>query len=71
VIAAGALGFNTIGTTTNNVQQLRIIWNVAFNRTMILSLAMMCAAVPCALGMEFLNSKKIAEQRNTEAVEQK
>jgi hypothetical protein len=67
VIAAGALGFDTLAATPDALIQLRDIWNLAFTRTMILSLAMICAAVPCALGMEFLNSRKIAEQRKAEA----
>ncbi|KAF2440272.1 MFS general substrate transporter [Karstenula rhodostoma CBS 690.94] len=67
VIAAGALGFDTLAATPDALVQLRDIWNLAFTRTMILSLAMTCAAVPCALGMEFLNSRKIAEQRMADA----
>jgi hypothetical protein len=66
VIAAGALGFDTLAATPDDLLKLRDIWNLSFTRTMILSLAMICAAVPCALGMEFLNSRKIAEQRKAE-----
>ncbi|KAF2235510.1 MFS general substrate transporter [Viridothelium virens] len=63
VVAAGALGLEKIASTPHVLFELRDIWNTAVTRTMILSLSTVCAAVPFALGMEWLNSQKIAEGR--------
>lgn len=62
VITAGALGLEKIASTPYILSQLRDIWDLAITRAMILSLAAICAAVPFSLGMEWLNSRKKAEE---------
>lgn len=63
VIAAGALNLQTVSSSPAVVAFLRSIWNTAISRTMIFSLAMLCGAIPFTLAMEWLNAKRIAEER--------
>lgn len=69
VLSAGALGLERLSRTPLVHTQLMEIWNIAICRTMILSLAVICAAVPCAAAMEWLNSRKISEERNAAGIE--
>lgn len=66
VLAAGAINLPLVTDTPSVLQALRGIWNLAISRTMIVSLAMVCAAVPFSCGMEWLNAKEIAATRKQE-----
>lgn len=66
VIAVGAIGLPGIASSPNELVNLRIIWNTAISRVMIFSLAMVCAALPVTIGMEWLNAKKIASARKAD-----
>ena len=66
VITAGAVGLPHIAPSLSVLKTLRSIWNTAISRAMFFSLGMVCAAVPLTLGMEFLNSKTIANTREKE-----
>ena len=67
VIAAGAANLPAVAPTPELLSILRTIWNTAIVRTMILSTALVGAAVPFTLGMEWLNAKKIAQEREARA----
>lgn len=75
VITAGAANIQLLVTTTEDLKTLRLIWNTAISRTMILSTALVAASAPFTLGMEWLNAKKVAEERKnktgTQAVERR
>ncbi|KAL9122059.1 MAG: hypothetical protein Q9187_001384 [Circinaria calcarea] len=63
VLAAGAANLSEFATSAAALNTLRLIWNTAVNRTLLLSLATVCAAIPFTLGMEWLNAKAIAKSR--------
>lgn len=65
VITAGAANLQLLVATPEALKILRLIWNTAISRTMILSVALVAASVPFTLGMEWLNAKKVAEERKT------
>lgn len=60
VMNAGAAGLSKIAGSHSVEAILRAIWCQAVVKTMYLSLAFAVAGIPFALGMEFLNTKKIA-----------
>ncbi|CAH0038141.1 unnamed protein product [Clonostachys solani] len=63
VVAVGAANLGTLAQSQDQLLALQEIWNVAIRRTMILSTAVVGAAVPFTLGMEWLNALKVAEER--------
>ena len=63
IIAAGATNLPEISQSTAILDVLRGIWNLAISRTMIVSLAGVCAAVPFTVAMEWLNAKKVAASK--------
>ena len=63
IIAAGPTNLSESAFQPKDLVVLRSIWNTAVTRTMFLALAMACTAIPCTLGMEWLNAKKIAAER--------
>ncbi|KAF2688991.1 MFS general substrate transporter [Lentithecium fluviatile CBS 122367] len=63
VMAAGATDLQRIAGSPAGELILRAIWNKAMVRTLYLSVAFASSAIPFALGMEWLNAKKVAEQR--------
>ncbi|KAF2837772.1 MFS general substrate transporter [Patellaria atrata CBS 101060] len=66
VIAAGSAYLDLVASSEEILHVLRSIWSIAISRTMILSVALVGAAVPFTLGMEWLNAKKISEARKRE-----
>ena len=66
MVATDPTGSMLSALSPENLHILRSIWNLAVSRTMFLALAMICAAVPCTLAMEWLNAKKIAVEREKE-----
>jgi hypothetical protein len=67
VMNAGAAGLSKIAGSHSVEVVLRAIWNQAIVRTMYLSLAFAAAAIPFALGMEWLNAKQVAKERKCES----
>ncbi|MCJ1432522.1 hypothetical protein MMC27_001879 [Xylographa pallens] len=63
VIAAGATNLPQLTNSPEVLVILRGIWNLAITRTMIMSLAMVCAAIPCTMGMEWLNTLRVAASK--------
>ena len=63
VVTAGAANLRALATSPEAYASLRSIWNTAVSRTMILSVALVAASVPCTLGMEWLNARKVADSR--------
>ena len=63
VIAAGAANVPAVASTPHVLEILRQIWNTAISRTLLFSLATVCAAVPFTVGMEWLNAKEVAKSR--------
>jgi len=68
VISAGAMGLAAIARTPEVLLALRRAYAQAIRYTLILSLVAACAAFPSALGMEWLNIRKVAEARRAETV---
>lgn len=67
VVDAGAANLDSLGLSSSGLSILQDIWNVAIVRTMILATAVVGAAVPFTLGMEWLNANKIAAARKETA----
>lgn len=67
VITAGAANLKVVANSQEALTSLRLIWNVAVSRTMILSVALVAASVPFTFGMEWLNARKIADSRKQSA----
>lgn len=70
VLRAGATNLASSSTSPEALASLRLIWNTAVSRTMILSVSLVAASVPFTLGMEWLNAKKVAETRKQSAESQ-
>lgn len=68
VVDAGAASLASLGLSPDELSVLKDIWNTAIVRTMILATAVVGAAVPFTLGMEWLNANKIAAERKKEAI---
>ncbi|RAL08035.1 MDR family MFS transporter [Aspergillus homomorphus CBS 101889] len=66
VFAAGAANLRILAPTAADLELLREIWNQGIARTMILSAALVAAAVPFTLGMEWLNAKRVARAREAQ-----
>jgi hypothetical protein len=62
-IAAGAYDIADIPGSPAALAALRATWNIAITRTFLLALAAGCAALPFTAGMEWLNTKRVAESR--------
>lgn len=60
---AGASNLSSLDLSVGDLTILRNIWNTAIVRTMILSTALVAAALPFTVGMEWLNTKTEAERR--------
>lgn len=67
VISAGASNLIAISSSPDILSLLRMIWNTAIARTMILSVSLVGCSIPFTLGMEWLNAKKIANDRKKES----
>lgn len=63
VIDAGGTGLTTLEISLTELAVLRDIWNTGISRTMILATAVVGAAVPFSLGMQWLNANKVAAAR--------
>ncbi|RYP77925.1 hypothetical protein DL769_003298 [Monosporascus sp. CRB-8-3] len=63
VITMGAANLPRIASTPEALTILREIWNSAVTRAMILGAAVMGATIPFTMGMEWLNSVRVAEER--------
>ncbi|RDK45506.1 MFS general substrate transporter [Aspergillus phoenicis ATCC 13157] len=66
VFEAGAANLKALAPTAADLAFLRDIWNEGISRTMILSVALVAAAVPFTLGMEWLDAKRVARDRQAE-----
>lgn len=64
VIQAGALNVATLSTTPDIIYGLRSAWSVAVAHVNILLTTIICVSVPTALGMRWLNVRKISEERS-------
>ncbi|KAJ4305907.1 hypothetical protein N0V90_001440 [Kalmusia sp. IMI 367209] len=67
VIDAGAGGLSTVTQKPIVLQQLREAYAESLRGTFILALVGTCLALPFAAGMQWLNIKKIAEERRMKA----
>ena len=63
VLTAGAANLQAVAPVPEVLTILRSIRNTAVSRTMILSTALVAASVPFTFGMEWLNAKKVADER--------
>ncbi|OJK02334.1 hypothetical protein ASPACDRAFT_50929 [Aspergillus aculeatus ATCC 16872] len=66
VMAAGATGVETLSSSPGVIRGLRAAWSVAVADVNILLVAIICVSVPTALGMKWLNLKKISAERDAE-----
>lgn len=64
VITAGAASLQHITEDPKALGILRSIWNLAVSRTLLLSLAAVCATVPFTIGMQWLNAKRVSDARS-------
>ena len=66
IVAAGPTDLSELKFSLKDLDVLRSIWNTAVIRTMFLAVAMASMAVPCTLGIEWLNAKKVAVERKAD-----
>jgi hypothetical protein len=66
VISAGALNVTSLTDSPNVLHGLRAAWSIAVAHVNILLTSIICISVPTALGMRWLNLKKISEARDAE-----
>ena len=62
-IRAGALNLEELAQQPDTLQGLRTAWSFAISDVNILLVTIICISVPTAMGMKWLNVKKIAESR--------
>ena len=67
VIAVGATGLTKLAPSPEILRELRLAYAVAIRDTLIFALAAACAAFPFACSMQWLNVKKVAEERLRDA----
>ncbi|KJZ70909.1 hypothetical protein HIM_09702 [Hirsutella minnesotensis 3608] len=63
VIQAGATGLEAIASSPGVLNALRWAYSDAVRRTIVLGLAGSCITVPAACAMDWLNIKRVAEER--------
>lgn len=63
VINAGPLALESLTNSSSTLHGLREAWSIAVSEVNILLLSIICISVPTALGMQWLNVKKIFEER--------
>lgn len=63
VIVAGALDVESLTRSSSVLQGLRQAWSIAVSHVNILLVTIICVSVPTALGMKWLDVKKISEER--------
>lgn len=66
VIQAGALNVTSLTSSPEVLHGLRSAWSIAVAHVNILLTTIICVSVPTALGMRWLNVKKISEARAAE-----
>jgi len=66
VITVGALNLETLTASASVLHGLRQAWSFAVADVNILLVTIICISVPTALGMKWLNVKKISEGREAE-----
>lgn len=68
VLQAGPTSLKFLAKTPSILRALQDAYAVAIQRTMYFSLAAACVALPFALGMQWLNVKKVAKRQAEEEV---
>ena len=63
VIRAGPLNLTALATSPADLQDLRGAYVASIVHVLIFALAVVCVSVPTACGMQWLNLKKISEER--------
>lgn len=66
VINAGATGLSSLTKVPTLVRKLRDAYSIAISHVMILLVVVICISVPTALGMKWLNIKKVSIAREEE-----
>ncbi|KAI1842587.1 hypothetical protein JX266_011200 [Neoarthrinium moseri] len=69
VIAVGATGLGKIAPTLEILHELRLAYSEAVRSPLILALAAACFAFPFSCSMEWLNIKRVAEERKRQKAE--
>ncbi|KAF1998136.1 MFS general substrate transporter [Amniculicola lignicola CBS 123094] len=68
VIKAGALDLPNLSTSRTAIEGLREAWALSVSWVNILLTAVICISLPTALGMKWLNIKKISKEREEKRV---
>jgi hypothetical protein len=71
VLDAGAGGLRSTAPDIATLQDLREAYADALGGTFVLASVVTCLALPFAAGMQWLNIKRIAEERRKKAMEEK
>jgi len=69
VLKVGPTALTLLAKTPAILRALRDAYSEAIQRTMYFSLATACVALPFALGMQWLNVKKVAKEKEKEKVQ--
>lgn len=69
VVSAGPLNLKALATSPAVLHALRSAYSLAVRDTMYYSLAAVCITIPFAFGMQWLNVKKAARNKDVEEEE--
>ena len=69
VVKASALGVTTLSSDPSRIHVLREAWAAAVADVNVLLVTIICVSVPTALGMKWLNIKRISEARDQDREE--
>jgi hypothetical protein len=64
IVNAGPLAITHLTSDPDMILGIRLAYTKAIQNIIIFSLAVVCASVPAAAGMQWLNIRKVAEARN-------
>ncbi|KAF2468048.1 MFS general substrate transporter [Lindgomyces ingoldianus] len=63
VVHAGPLALNELSLSADTVYGLRLAYSKAIQHILIFALAVVCFSIPAASGMQWLNIKKVSQER--------
>ena len=66
VITAGPLDLTSLTSSVSLIEGLRQAWALAVSRVNVFLLVVICVSVPTACGMQWLNIKRISQDREKE-----
>lgn len=70
VISVGPTGIRSLTTVESVIQQIQQAYCFAFDMTMYFALAALIVAIPCAVGMQWLNARAAKNQDESQDMQE-